>query len=79
MANIAKSSLFMSGRSQAVRIPAAMRFPEGTREVILQRAGQSLIISPTGSSWDSFFALKKLDEDFMPQRDQGSFQDREDI
>jgi len=79
MANIAKSSLFMSGRSQAVRIPAAMRFPEGTREVILQRAGQSLIISPAGSSWDSFFALEKLDEDFMPKRNQGSFQEREEI
>ena len=79
MENIAKSSLFMSGRSEAVRIPAAMRFPEGTKEVILQREGQSLIISPAGSSWDSFFALEKLGEDFMPERDQGCFQEREEI
>lgn len=69
------AKLFKNGRSQAVRIPAAFRFPgtevairrdETTGEVILSpRAGQT-------SSWQEFFDLVDklgVPEDFMADRE----------
>lgn len=51
--NIAK--VFMSGRSQAVRIPAAFRI--ATSEVTIVRRGSSLVLTPrTPMTWNRFFA-----------------------
>lgn len=50
--NIAK--VFMSGRSQAVRIPNAFRFD--TQEVSIVRKGASLLLTPRRPmTWSRFF------------------------
>ena len=49
------AKVFMSGRSQAVRIPAAFRI--STPEVTIVRRGNSLVLTPrTPMSWNRFFA-----------------------
>ena len=56
------AKLFLNGRSQAVRLPAAFRF-DGT-EVYIRRdkATGDVILSSKAESWDSFFeCLKDLD------------------
>ena len=77
MSGAVRSTVFKSGRNEAVRIPVAVRFPEGTKDVVIQQKGKSLVVTPMGNSWDAFFAMVKLDDDFMPVREQGQFEERD--
>ena len=48
------TKVFMTGRSQAVRIPKAFRFR--CPEVVVRRRGDSLLLTPaTGNTWADFF------------------------
>ena len=69
--------LFINGRSQAVRLPAAYRFD--TNEVFIRRDPQTgdVILSRKPATWDDFFAALKGAEvfaDFLDaaDRDQGN-------
>jgi virulence-associated protein VagC len=44
------AKVFMSGRSQAVRLPQAYRFNCDT--VMIRRRGQSLLLTPVAATWD---------------------------
>ena len=82
MTQIAKAKAFMSGRSQAVRIPAEYRF--STNEVYIRRDPQSgdLILSEAPGGWDEIFAaLDKAGfaEYFMADRAQGEPQNRDEL
>ncbi len=77
-----KAKVFMSGRSQAVRIPAAYRFTAS--EVFIRRDPQTgdLILSESPGTWDEVFAA--IDEagfpaDFLEDRAQGFPQRRDGI
>ena len=77
MTQIAK--LFRNGRSQAVRLPANLRF-EGS-EVYVRRdeATGDVILSRRPESWDSFFELMKaidVPEDFLSDRKDSAPQKR---
>jgi antitoxin VapB len=48
-------SVFENNRTQAVRIPADSRFPEGVKRVSIRIVGPDRIISPIDQMWDSFF------------------------
>ena len=72
------TKLFKSNQTQAVRLPKAVAFPEGVTEVEITRVGSSLVISPVGHRWDNFFARgTRLSDDFLLDRDQGEFEERE--
>jgi antitoxin VapB len=61
------AKIFMNGRSQAVRLPAAFRF--SGREVFIERQGDAVIIRPKPLGWDDFFARpSQVPEDFMADR-----------
>lgn len=82
MTTAAKAKVFMTGRSQAVRIPAEFRF--STDEVYIRRDRQTgdLILSQAPDGWDEIFAA--LDQagvprDFLSDRAQGAPQVREDL
>ena len=82
MAQIGKARVFMSGRSQAVRIPAAYRFT--TDEVYVRRDPQNgdLILSQTRGGWDAIFAALDaagLPDTFLEERGQGVPQKRESL
>ncbi len=79
MASAQKAKVFMSGRSQAVRIPLDFRFQAD--EVYIRRgpATGDVILSQTPRSWSEIFAT--LDEagvpdDFLVDREQGLQQER---
>lgn len=66
---VAVTRLFLSNRSQAVRIPADMRLPESVEEVEVRACGEERIIAPVGRSWDSFFIEgPAVSEDFLSER-----------
>ena len=78
MPEVAK--VFMSGRSQAVRLPAAFRFSEA--EVCLRRdaATGDVVLSRRPGGWDTFFELvATLDvpADFLSDRGDAPAQPRE--
>jgi antitoxin VapB len=82
MAQTAKARVFMSGRSQAVRIPAEFRFR--VEEVYVRRDPQTgdLILSQAPATWNEIFAA--LDEaqfpaEFMSDRRQGIAEVREPL
>jgi antitoxin VapB len=65
------AKLFTNGRSQAVRLPADLRF-EGT-EVFIRQDPETgdVILSRRPESWDSFFRLRReanVPDDFMADR-----------
>jgi len=63
------TTVFTNNRSQAVRLPADARFPEGVKKVRVRARGQDRIISPVGHSWDSFFLNgPQASDDFMVER-----------
>lgn len=72
--------IFKSNQTQAVRLPKDVAFPESVREVEIVRIGNSRVISPVGQRWDSFFATgPHVSDDFLIERDQGDFEEREPI
>lgn len=79
MSQVAK--LFVNGRSQAVRLPAAFRFD--TKEVFIRRDPETgdVILSRRPADWDGFFAaLKTADvpDDFLEAADRNQVeQDRD--
>jgi antitoxin VapB len=81
---VCKAKVFMNGRSQAVRLPAAFRFSKP--EVFVRRDPQSggIILSerpqPETKSWEEIFSI--LDtaggaEDLLSDRDRRPPQERE--
>ncbi len=66
---VAITKLFLSNRSQAVRIPADLRLPDSVKEVEVRACGQERIIAPVGRSWDSFFLDGPgASDDFLTER-----------
>lgn len=74
-----RARLFKSNRSQAVRIPKALAFPESVKEVEIVAEGNTLVIRPVAPNWDDFFDSPPLGDDFMRERDQGEFEEREPL
>jgi antitoxin VapB len=77
-----KARVFMTGRSQAVRIPAEFRFSVG--EVYVRRDTQTgdLILSQSPSSWNEIFAALDAADfpaEFMADREQGVAEVREPL
>jgi antitoxin VapB len=77
---MARSKLFVTNRSQAVRLPKAVAFPENVKEVEIIKTGNSLVITPVGKSWADFFRHgPKVSDDFMEERIDPSPEEREPL
>ncbi|NFV80877.1 type II toxin-antitoxin system VapB family antitoxin [Magnetospirillum aberrantis] len=71
-----RTTLFHSNRSQAVRLPKDVAFPDGVHEVAILRDGARRVIVPANAVWDDFFAAPGVD---LGERDQPAMQDRESL
>ncbi len=66
---MATGSVFVNNRTQAVRLPAEARFPDGVKKVTVRIVGKDRVLSPVDSSWDSFFLSDdQVTDDFMEER-----------
>ena len=72
-----ETTVFLSNRSQAVRLPKAVALPEDVKKVEIIAIGRTRIITPAGESWDSWFDAENVSADFMDIRDQPAMQERE--
>jgi antitoxin VapB len=48
------AKIFMSNRSQAVRLPREFRFE--SREVFIRKVGDEVILSPRPADWSAYLA-----------------------
>jgi antitoxin VapB len=63
----ATAKVFMTGRSQAVRLPKDYRLE--CDEVIVERRGRQLVLTPKRSrNWAPFFDRPGVDESFLSDR-----------
>ena len=70
----ARSSLFKSNRSQAVRLPKEIAFPDGVKQVAIRKVGKARIILPADAAWDDFFGAPGVD---LGPREQPAAETRE--
>lgn len=70
------AKLFQNGQSQAVRLPKEFRLPG--ESVYIKKQGNAVVLIPQTGSWDCLFeSLGKFSEDYMVDRDQPEFQERD--
>lgn len=63
------STVFTNNRTQAVRLPADLRFSDDIKQVNVRAVGNERIITPLLETWDSFFLnVPAVTQDFMEAR-----------
>ncbi|MFA7894739.1 type II toxin-antitoxin system VapB family antitoxin [Pseudomonas putida] len=72
-----QGTVFLSNRSQAIKLPKAVAFSEEVKLVDIVAIGRTRVITPAGEAWDSGFDELAPTEDFMAERDQPADQERE--
>ena len=76
-ANMAQSTVFKNNKSQAIRLPKPVAFPDSVKIVDIIKLGRARLITPAGESWDVWFDRKAVAEDFVPEREQPGHQERD--
>ena len=77
---MARSSVFVTNRSQAVRLPKAVAFPDDIHQVEIIKIGQSRVITPVGKLWEDFFLHgPRASADFMEERIDPAPEEREPL
>lgn len=75
---MSRGTVFISNRTQNVRIPADVRFPDNVKNVTVRAVGKDRIISPVENAWDSFFLSgEAVSDDFITERASQEQTDRE--
>ncbi len=75
---MATSKVFTNNRSQAVRLPKAVAFPENVHQVDILKIGRSRMIVPQGKRWDDLFLNgPRVSENFLSEREQPAAEERE--
>ena len=63
------TTVFTNNRSQVIRLPAELRFPDSVKRVDVRARGCERIIAPLGQTWDSFFLNSpQVADDFLETR-----------
>jgi antitoxin VapB len=74
------STVFTSNRSQAVRLPKAVAFPEGVHQVDILKIGRTRVIVPQGKRWDDLFQSgPRASKNFIVEREQPPAEEREPL
>jgi len=74
-----KTRIFKSNRSQAVRLPREVAFPDSVKDIEITAIGNKRMIAPAGQSWDEWFNALGVSSDFMTERRQPEDQHRETL
>lgn len=75
----ARAKVFYSNRSQAVRLPKDVAFPESVTEVQVLVVGDALLLKPAPRGWDELFRNPAFHAapDFLHSRDEPEVQERD--
>jgi len=73
------TTLFKSNRTQAVRLPKSVAFPDSVKQVEILKVGASLVLTPVGQRWTSFFENPSLIVEDFERPEQPPLQEREPL
>jgi len=79
---MAIGTVYMTNKTQAVRIPKAVAFPDHVKKVEVKVVGDSRVITPVVASWEEWFEGDHgifADDDFLADRDQGIAEERQPL
>jgi len=76
---LCENKIFKSNRSQAVRLPMEVAFPDSVKDVEITAIGNKRMIVPADQSWDEWFNAPGVSSDFMTERRQPEDQNRESL
>ena len=78
---MATGSVFENNRTQAVRIPAELRFAAGIKKVNVRVVGPDRVLSPVDRIWDTFFlhAAAATDDERIERGEQWPPEEREPL
>lgn len=64
-----QSTVFKTNKTQAVRLPKALAFPDSVKKVNIIPHGEGLLILPVKNTWEEFFSSPGIGDDFkrLPQ------------
>ncbi|MBE0494604.1 MAG: AbrB/MazE/SpoVT family DNA-binding domain-containing protein [Thiomicrospira sp.] len=64
------ATVFENNKTQAVRLPVAVRFEPSVKKVFVRTQGKERIITPVDNTWDSFFLspTTSVSDDFLNER-----------
>ena len=75
---MATAKVFMSGRSQAVRLPKEFRVTANALSIT--KVGRSIVLTPIDSEWSDFFdMLQQFESDIPIEREQPAGQQQRDV
>ena len=74
-----RAGVFISNKSQAVRLPKPVALPKNVKQVDIIPIGRTRLIAPAGQAWDSWFDGEGVSADFMKSRKQPRAQKRESL
>lgn len=76
----ATTRLFQTNKTQAVRLPKAVAFPDGVEQVEVLVVGEARLIVPKGRRWSSYFSDGPFaSADFLADREQPEQQRRDEL
>lgn len=64
-----QGSIFITNKTQAVRLPVEARFNDSVKKVFIRKNGEERILCPVENTWDSFFLSDDtVSDDFLTER-----------
>jgi antitoxin VapB len=64
-----QGSIFITNKTQAVRLPIEARFNDSVKKVFIRKNGEERILCPVENTWDSFFLSDDtVSDDFLTER-----------
>jgi antitoxin VapB len=61
---MSQSTVFKTNKTQAIRLPKAVAFPDHIKKVEITPHGRGLLITPIGGSWEEFMSSPGIGDDF---------------
>ena len=70
-------TVFRTNRTQAVRLPKAVAFPESVTHVNVEVVGDTRVLTPVTRTWEEWASHRQeIDPDFLADRNQGIAEER---
>jgi len=70
--------VFRTNKTQAVRLPKAVAFPETVGQVSVEIVGEKRVLTPVVATWADWAKVRQADDPrFLMDREQGVAEERE--
>ncbi|MEL6759633.1 MAG: type II toxin-antitoxin system VapB family antitoxin [Myxococcota bacterium] len=75
----ARTKVFLSNKTQAVRLPKSVALPDDVIEVEIVAQGDVRVVIPASQTWSTWFDSTGVSEDFGENRSQEADRERDPL